>query len=107
MKDIVERDDLERAMDHHHMLTSILGKTQGVGALRSVRGRGKEFVSKVVDGFTAKYGAEGKILMERCLKYWVQPMQFVAKTDPISFEDSVSHRIVNIGARYVWHGTAW
>lgn len=64
-------------------------------------------MSKVVVGFTAKYGAEGKVLLERCMEYWIRPMEFVVKTDPTSFEDSVSHRIVNMGTRYVWHGTSW
>jgi hypothetical protein len=97
-------------MDHHRMVTSILGMTQGVGAIQSVRGfRGKEFGSKVALEFTAKYGAEGKLLVQKCLEHWFRPMEFVVKSNPTCFEDSVSNRIVNIGARYVWHchSTVW
>jgi hypothetical protein len=96
-------------MDHHRMVTSILGMTQGVGAIQSVRGlRGKEFVSKVALEFIAKYGTEGKVLGEKILEFWLRPMVFV-NSNPTSFEDSVSNRIVNIGTRYVWHchGTVW
>lgn len=95
--EVIEQEELGRPMDQQKMVSSILG----VGASRLGDGlMGEKFVSQMALEFSAKYGEEGQILAKRSLGGWLQPMEMV-KADGTSFEDLVSHRIVNAGTRYV------
>ena len=80
------------------MVTSI----PGVCAPKSEKGlKGEKYVTRMASGFIAKYGEEGKVLVDRVSENWLRPIELQVKDSPTSFEDSISRRIVNVGTRYV------
>ncbi|KAH8705417.1 geranylgeranyl pyrophosphate synthase [Talaromyces proteolyticus] len=67
--------------------TSVLEPSLGV----------KHFASEVISTFASKQGVEGQVLISKCLKGWIEPSALAPETEPTSFEESVAHRILDVG----------
>ncbi|KAJ5559948.1 hypothetical protein N7513_002347 [Penicillium frequentans] len=101
--DMVDHGEVQQAEELQRILVLILRTAQGHHTHKLRRDSKEQRAAvKMAAGFTAKYGAEWKVLVKRILDSWTHPINHEANKDQTpDFEECISQQIVNKGTRVI------